>query len=286
MSEGFVFSLLTGLFFGLQGAYGKMLTPKLSTPLITWGFVTFTIPFLLLFLILSGFPPISYPDFLLATVVSFLINFICWYLFFRALRVSPLSHTMPYTAFTQVFLIPVAFFWLNELPDLKAVSGILLIFAGGYGIHLSSKNIFAPIKSLFQERGTRLMLTVAFLWSISATAEKVAVISSSQAFYGTIISISLSAAYLPILFHAEKQPFKKVKQFLPQLSLLGLINGFTLLFQFTALKYLFVSYVIAFKRTGIIVSVLIGILFLKEKGGLKNLICSGLMTAGVFLILV
>jgi len=66
---------------------------------------------------------------------------------------------------------------------------------------------------------------------------------------------------------------------------LGLINGCTLLFQFTALKYLFVSYVIAFKRTGIIVSVLIGILFLKEKGALKNLICSGMMTAGVFLIL-
>jgi drug/metabolite transporter (DMT)-like permease len=285
MSDGFVFSLLTGLFFGLQGVYGKILAPKLSTPLLTWGFVTFTLPFFLMFLILSGFPAISYPDFLLATIISFLINFICWYLFFRALRESPLSHTMPYTAFTQVFLIPVAFFWLNERPDIKSVIGIFLIFAGGYGIHLSSKNILAPIKSLFRDRGTRLMLTVSFLWSISATAEKVAVINSSQAFYGTVISILLSAAYLPIIFHAEEQPLKKVKQFLPHLFLLGLINSCTLLFQFTALKYLFVSYVIAFKRTGIIVSVLIGILFFKEKNGVKNLICSGLMTGGVFLIL-
>ena len=285
MSEGLVFSLLTGLFFGLQGVYGKILAPKLSTPLITWAFVTFTLPILLVFLMLSGFPPISYPDFLLATAVSFLINFICWYLFFRALRESPLSHTMPFTAFTQVFLIPVAFFWLNEQPGIKAIVGIFLIFAGGYGIHLSSKNILTPIKSLFKTKGTRLMLLVAFLWSISATAEKVALISSSQAFYGTIISLLLSASYLPIIFHIEDQPFRKVKQFLPQLFLLGLINGCTLLFQFTALKYLFVSYVIAFKRTGIIVSVLIGILFLKEKGALKNLICSGMMTAGVFLIL-
>lgn len=285
MIEGYIFSFLTGFLFGLQGFYGKVLSSRLSTPLISWGFVTFPIPLLFVMLLFSGKVQLIFFPFLMSTLISFLVNYFCWYMFFKALREAPIYQTMPYTAFTQIFLIPVAYFWLKEKPDALAIMGIFLIFAGGYGIHLSRQNVFEPIKSLFKIKGTRMMLLVAFLWSISATAEKVAVLSSSQAFYGTVISVLLSIAYLTLIFRHEKTPFKKMKGFLPQLTVLGVISGLTIFFQLTALKYLFVSYVIAFKRSGIIISVLLGILFLKENKSIRNLICAVMMTIGVFLIL-
>ena len=70
------------------------------------------------------------------------------------------------------------------------------------------------------------------------------------------------------------------------LLLLGLISGLLLIFQFTALKYLYASYVIAFKRSGVIVSVFLGVIFFAEKNALKNIISTVLMVIGVFLILI
>ena len=281
----FIFAILTGIFFGLQGTYSKILTKRISPTLLTWGIFTFTLPYLLLFLLFDGIPEITWKDFWWSTTVSLLVNVLAWNLFFRALKESDLAHTMPFTSFTPLFLIPVAYFLLGEMPDRKGILGILLIISGGYGIHLESKNLLKPFKSLLYNKGTRLMLIVSFIWSISATVEKVAVLSSSQVFYGVTIQFFLSLAYLPYLMHNKAQKTDIVKKNLPGLFLLGLISGLLILFQFTALKYLFVSYVIAFKRAGIIISVFLGIIIFKEKNPLKNILCALIIVSGVFLLL-
>jgi uncharacterized membrane protein len=192
---------------------------------------------------------------------------------------------MPFTAFTPLFLIPVAFILIDELPNIPGIAGIFLVFVGGYTIHLKSGDFLSPLKRLKDITGTRLMLVVAFLWSITATIEKVAVISSSQAFYGSIIALMLSLVYLPFILKNRQKNITLIKKHWPQLLLLGLIYGLMLVFQFTALKYLLVSYVIAFKRAGVIISVTLGIMVNKEKGALKNLISTIIMIIGVFLIL-
>ena len=285
MPAGYLFAILTGIFFGLQGTYSKILTERIPTALLTWGIFTFTLPYLLLLLIIDGIPPIVWGDFLWSTGVSFFVNVLAWNLFFRALQKASLAHTMPFTAFTPLFLIPVAFILLGELPDGKGVLGILLIISGGYGIHLRSGNLFEPFKNLVSNKGTRLMLIVALIWSISATVEKVAVLSSSQVFYGSIIQALLSLAYLPYLLRGRKEKTEIIRQNLSGLFLLGLISGLLVFFQFTALKYMLVSYVIAFKRAGVVVSVLLGIILFREKNPFKNLFCTALMVGGVFLLM-
>jgi len=285
MPAGYLFAILTGIFFGLQGTYSKILTQKIPTALLTWGIFTFTLPYLFFLLLMDGIPTVVWSDFLWSTGVSFLVNVLAWNLFFRALRESSLAHTMPFTAFTPLFLIPVAFVLLGELPDGKGLVGILLIISGGYGIHLQSGNLFEPFKNLVSNKGTRLMLIVALIWSISATVEKVAVLSSSQVFYGTIIHALLSLAYLPYLLRDRKQKVGVIKQNIGGLFILGFISGFLVLFQFTALKYMLVSYVIAFKRAGVMVSVLLGIMLFREKSPLKNLFCTIVMVGGVFLLM-
>jgi drug/metabolite transporter (DMT)-like permease len=281
---GYLLAILTGIFFGLQGTYGKVISAKYSARFATWATFTFSLPFVLVFLWYSGIPPIVWKDFLPATLVSFIINIFAWNLFYRALKSSSLSNTMPFTAFTPLFLIPVAFLWLGEIPDIKGIAGILFIILGAYGIHLQSRNLLEPFINLFKDKGSRLMLLVALIWSVSATAEKVAVLSSSQFFYGSVILLLLSLAYFPLILKERKEV--ALGKNLPNLFLLGLISGLLMVFQFTALKYLYASYVIAFKRSGIIVSVFLGVILFKEKNALKNIISSILMIVGVFLILI
>ncbi len=282
---GYVLAILTGVFFGLQGFYSKIYTRKLPILLLTWGMFTFSLPFFLIMLAVEGIPPIAWRGFLYATGTSFLINTVNWYLFFKALEKAPLAHTMPFTSFTPLFLIPVAYFLLGEMPNLSGFWGILLIIGGAYGIHLQSGNLLAPFKHLFSEAGTRLMLLVALLWSVTATVEKVAVLSSSPAFYGFTIDALLAMVYTPYLFWRGKSKRQLAQQHLPQLFLLGFINGLLILFQFTALKFLLVSYVIAFKRAGALISVLLGALVLKEKHPVKNLVSTALMILGAYLIM-
>ena len=281
---GYLLAVLTGIFFGLQGTYGKVVSAKYSPLFATWATFTFSIPLILVFLWYAGLPQIIWKDFIPAALVSFAINLFAWNLFYRALKTSSLSNTMPFTAFTPLFLIPVALFWLGELPNVKGIIGILFIIVGAYGIHLQNKNLLVPFMNFFRDKGSRLMLLVSLMWSISATAEKVAVLSSSQYFYGLVILLSLSLAYLPLIMKERKKI--PLKGNLSSLFLLGLISGLLLIFQFTALKYLYASYVIAFKRSGVIVSVFLGVIFFAEKNVLKNIISTILMVIGVFLILI
>ncbi|GAB4363426.1 MAG: hypothetical protein Kow0042_01320 [Calditrichia bacterium] len=285
MLNGYLFAVLTGVFFGIQGVYGKILTRKLSPAILAWGSFTFTIPYLLIVVMAEGIPPIHWSSFLWATFTSFSINLFAWLLFFQALEAADLAHTMPFTSFTTLFLIPVAFVLLRELPDQTGVAGILLVFLGGYGIHLKKMNLFEPLKNIFHNKGTRLMLMVALMWSVSATVEKVAVLSSSQAFYGVTINTLLALAYTPLVIWKQRDQFAKVRFNLIPLFILGSISGLLILAQFTALKLLLVSYVIAFKRAGVIISVFLGMILFKERNPLQNLFFTFLMVIGVFLIM-
>lgn len=282
---GYILAILTCIFFGLQGTYGKVLTKQFPSAIITWAMFSFSLPFLLIFLIVSGIPRIEMFTFAWATLTSFLINIIAFNLFFKALSLSSLSLTMPFTAFTPIFLIPVAYVILGELPDLKGGSGIALIILGAYGLHAGSGNLLQPFRNFFLNKGTRYMLIVALMWSVSATVEKAAVLSSSPEFYGVVIYFLLSVAYLPYIYFYHREAAKAIPGNLKKLSLLGIITGAMIIFQFTSYEYLLASYVVAFKRAGVIVSVLLGYLLFKEEKIFKNLIFTAFMVAGVILIM-
>lgn len=282
---GYLLAILTGLFYGLQGTYGKVLTKSFPSEIITWATFTFSLPFILTFLIIKGMPSINLYSFIWSTLTSFIINLIAFNLFFKALSLSSLSLTMPFTAFTPLFLIPIAFLILGELPDLTGNLGIILIISGAYGLHTGSGNLVTPFRNIFVNKGTRYMLIVAVMWSLSATVEKVAVLSSSPEFYGTTIELLLSAAYFPYIFYFHRESTRNINKNFGKLLLIGVITGAMVLFQFTSYQYLLAGYVIAFKRAGVIVSVFLGFLLFREKNILKNLICTAIMVIGVILII-
>jgi drug/metabolite transporter (DMT)-like permease len=112
----------------MQGVFGKIISNKVS-PLMgaRANFILFIL-FLLTYLVIQGIPPIDRWNFSWATLLSYSINFFVWYIFLKSLQSAPLSHTMPFTAFTPLFLIPVAYIIIKELPTSAGIFGIILIF--------------------------------------------------------------------------------------------------------------------------------------------------------------
>ena len=56
--------------------------------------------------------------------------------YLKAIQVSPLGLTMPFLAFTPLFVIGTAWLFLGEVPSAAGVGGVVLVVAGAYALNL------------------------------------------------------------------------------------------------------------------------------------------------------
>ncbi len=222
-------------------------------------------------------------DFYSLLLISGILNSLVTVLYFNSLKKSDISLSMPILTLTPVFMIFTSPFITGEMPSIKGVFGIILIVIGAYSINIdkSKGGLMTPILSLINGKGTRSMLFVALIWSVSAPIDKLGVESSSPLFWGTSVNVFMVfSIYLFILFTKKDIDNKALKLFWP-----GIFAALTIITQMTALKLAIVPYVIAIKRTSILFSVIAGIFLFKEKGGVHRLISTFLMVVGVMIIL-
>jgi len=164
----------------------------------------------------------------------------------RALSISPLSLTIPFLAFTPLFMLLTGWVVLREVPNAQGVAGILLIVAGAYAINIDKirGGVLAPFKAIAREPGSRLMLIVAFIWSISSVYDKVATVNSSPAFYSSFFSVVYGLIYIPLLvIGLRKMPLSRGTT--PRLFLLGFVFAVMIMAQMMAIEMTLASYVIA-----------------------------------------
>jgi drug/metabolite transporter (DMT)-like permease len=99
-----------------------------------------------------------------------------------------------------------SFVLLKEIPDINSLAGIVLFFLGVYllSIHDIYRGFLEPIKSLKKEKGARIMLIVAFLFSININFGKIMAINSSPAFLATFYMTVLTISYVIYLIATGK----------------------------------------------------------------------------------
>jgi uncharacterized membrane protein len=146
------------------------------------------------------------------------------------------------------------------------------------------KGFFAPFGALIKEKGPRLMLLVAFIWSITSNFDKMGVINSSPMFWVASTGIFMTIVMLPIMLFKSKNVISKIKSGYKVLVPMGFFGVAASIFQMTAVSMTLVAYVISIKRTSVIMSVLLGHFLFKEKGLKERLIGVILMVLGVVLI--
>ncbi len=281
-------SIVTAITFALSSSYAKALTKHTHVFVLTWAMMVLGLPVSAAILATQGIPEVG-DGFMKAAMISIVLNLFSTTISVQAVRLSPLSLTMPFLAFTPIFMLGTSALILGEYPDAKGLAGIILVALGAYAINLEKikGGFLAPIKAIARERGSLLMILTAFIWSFTAVYDKVASVESSTAYYTTFFGIGFAILYLPALVVGLRKTRNvpgETPRLWPRLFLLGLISVIMILAQFTAIQLTVASYVIAIKRSGLVLSVVLGYFLFGERHIRARLAGALLMTAGVVLI--
>lgn len=280
-----ILSLLTALAVSGQDAcMKKFFSGRTAVEMCVYPMI-YSLPLFMAEAVLIPFPPIG-PNFLWCFLVSIPLNGVSFVLHMKAIKISPLSLTVPYLAFTPVFMILTAWLVLDEMPGMAGIAGILIICCGGYILNIDPGKwrLFSPFLSVFRESGSRIMLFVAFLYSFGSVLGKKAILDSSPLFFAltffalsNLILICFFCITGQIRLHTFRKDMRK-----------GLAAG---IFLFThaichgwAISMIQASYMISVKRLSVVFSVICGKLIFREENIAFRLSGAVLMLAGTVLI--
>jgi drug/metabolite transporter (DMT)-like permease len=286
----FFLSLLAALSLATSDALTKRFfgnLPPLMMGIIRLGYA---LPWLLAALF---FIPWIIPDttFWSCIAIGLPLEELAFYCYMKAIKVSPLSLTVPFLAFTPGVIILTGWIILSEEISPGGFCGIILIIVGAYFLNLSKTNygILAPVMAIFREPGSRLMLLVSFIYAFTSTIGKLAIIHSNPYFFGILYNTALAVlltlflpAFLPAAAIAE--PARNLMSKLLIGLILGALVATTVFSHMLAISMTNVAYMISLKRTSLLFGVLYGALWFKEEKIAERLTGAIIMITGVFLI--
>jgi len=277
------YAFLTAFSLATADALSKRAMIKENEYVIAWVRDGYALPFLLIAFI---FTPVPHLDriFWITLITLLPLELTALLLYAKAIKISPLSLTIPFMALSPVFIIFVAFIFLGEWPNLYGFIGILLITGGAYILNISatSEGFLGPIKAIGREKGSVLMIIVALIYSITSTLGKVAVEHSSPVFFGIFypFTITFSLSIFLAVKGLLPKVFSKPSTFLP----IGFFTAMMVISHFIAISMTDVAYMISVKRTSMIFSVIYGKILFGEIKIRERLAGVLLMACGVALI--
>ena len=282
----FALSLATALLLSVTDVLSKEALRERDEYFIAWVRWVGAIPFLTLLFLYIDIPATD-GTFWRVTLIALPMEATAILLYMRAIRVSPLSLTVPFLAFTPLFLIVTSFLILGERPDGSGLAGIFLIVAGAYLLNVRrfKDGLISPFRAIIREEGSLLMLGVAFLYSITANLGKIAVLHSSPSFFALVYAVLLSVVLAPFVLKKSRGSIAGFRKRPLLIISIGLFYGLMMLTHFTAISMTNVAYMISIKRTSMLFSVFLGWLVFKETGFSERFLGSAVMLAGVVLIL-
>ena len=247
-----------------------------------------SLPFITPLLIGRDTFPLSM-DLLLLMCVQVPFEVLAYYLYLKAIRISPLSMSVPYLSFTPVFTILTAGIVLGESISSQGLLGILMVTVGAYVLNLErvASHPLAPLKAIVKSPGSRHMLLVALIWSLTSTLGKKGVQLSDPLFFGVFYMLALSVPLTVIAGWRVKRRVASVNlkgRNSLWLVLAGLATALAMIAHFHAIELVPVAYMISVKRTSLIFSVLYGGVIFGERHIRLRLLGTCIMLSGVAVI--
>lgn len=218
-----------------------------------------------------GFEEMS-PRFLFALLGSSVLQLGVILLYFKAIKRSEISVTVPLITLTPLFMLLTSPIMIGEFPSALGIVGIVLIVAGTYISNLSEdpKQIFAPFKALVKNQGSRYMLLVAFIWSITANIDKIGVEETSPIYWAFTKDFVILFYLIPILILKSKKPLLQINNRKWPLLMVGFFKSTSVVTQMFAIQFVLVPYVISIKRASSIFIILFAFLYMGEKKNFRN----------------
>jgi drug/metabolite transporter (DMT)-like permease len=223
-------------------------------------------------------------------LLSIGLNVVGNVLFVVAIKVSPLSLTIPLLSFTPVFTTLLAVPMLGQVPGRWDLAGIALVVVGALTLHVAPGRGRGPLalaRAFLRERGSVMMAAVALLWSVTPPLDKLAIDHASPPFHGLVLSAGVAAGLGVILAGRGRLGALRVVGERPGLVVVAfLVSGVALALQLVAIQMVFVSLVETVKRgLGNAAAAATGAWVFHERVGRWQWLAVAVMGAGVALIL-
>ncbi len=250
--------------------------------IVAWLRLVFSLPLLFVFFSFIPIPKLN-RDFYIAFFLALPLEIASIVLYIKALKLSPLSLTLPFLALTPVFLIFFSYLILGEKVSFWGGVGILFIASGSYMLNINRirEGIFEPFRAIMKEKGSVLMIGVALIYSLTSALGKMAVEHSSPLFFGTTYFTVLVIFFTPIALYKGRRV--EGKAVLP-VMLPGVFYSLMIASHMVAINLAKVAYVISIKRMSLIFGVLYGYLLFKEEKIQERLLGAMLMFVGFVMV--
>lgn len=223
-------------------------------------------------------------------LASVALNILANVWFVVAIKISPLSLTIPMLSFTPVFTTLLAVPMLGEEPGPYQALGIALVVVGAMALNLRPEKggtVGSVVRTMVHERGPLLMLGVALCWSITPPLDKLAMAETGSALHGLVLSVGVSLGLG--LYLAARGRLGQVRSAVrrPGLLLAALAaSAGALALQLIAIRIVLVAIVETVKRgVGNIAAVAVGAVLFRERVVAWQWGAVVVMAAGVALIL-
>lgn len=278
-----VYSLLCAFSLATTDALSKRALAENDPTHIAWVRLEYMVPFLLVIAPFIAIPPLD-STFWRVVVLTLPLDLLAYVLYIEAIRISPLSLTVPFLALTPTFLIGTSWVMVGEFPSNSGLLGILLVTTGAYllNVHMAKEGIWGPLQAIRRERGSLIMVGVAFIYSFTSNLGKIAINHSSPLFFAVLYFTLLTLVFYIYALARGKRPrlFSSPRKFAP----IGFFNAMMIITHFLGLELTKVSYMISIKRTSLLFSIFYGYVMFKEENIRERLLGSAVMLAGAVLI--
>lgn len=284
----FLLSSGTALCEALKDVTGKQALKSLDEYSVLLGFSTVGASLMGGFMLMTEGVPTLGPRYGLALIVGGSLNILAFTLYFRAIKTADLSLTVPLVTLTPLFLLVTSPIIVGEWPTGLDAVGVVLLILGSYVLNLKPSEGFtlAPLQAITANSGSRTMICVAFLWSITSNFDKVGTLNSSSLFWGMSLFATVALGMVP--FVAQRILQKGLQNVVSPLRvqakfvvLAGIFIAVGVSLQFAALTMAPVAQVIAVKRMSALISVGFGYFLFGETDLRERLLGASIMVSGV-----
>jgi len=285
-----VYAFLSAFFTATIDPIAKRALKNTDEYLVGWMLLSASTFFLAFYCLSHKMPPFS-PRLLMTLLAVIPFEILATVLYYRALRLTDISLSVPFLALTPVFVILTALLILGERSGIAGMAGILLIATGVYSLNIKEAKYgwTSPIRAIFMNKGSLYMVLVALIFGLTSTISKKVMLLSSPESAPFIYNLSITIAMAPIVVYRLRNGLSVLNQdrrVVFSYAALGLLSALSSVFYFKAIAFANVAYVISIKRLSLLMSVGYGWLFFKERDIRIRLLGTFCMFLGVALILI
>lgn len=284
-----IYAFLSAFFVAATDPIAKRVLKTSDEYIVGWAMILLSTPFLAILYLIHGVGTLS-PALVRTLIFVVPLEILASIFYYRGLKLTDISLSVPFLALTPVFTIFTAFVLMGERVRPMGAVGILLISTGVYSLNLKEIKFGPahPIKAIFRNKGSLYMTMVALIYSVTSSAAKMAMLQSSPETIPFIYNLSIGLAMAPIIAYRLKRGYSRLnlgyKTVLPLLAL-GLLAAASSIFFFKAVSLTNVAYAISIKRLSLLMSVGYGWLFFRERDVHIRFASTFCMFLGILLIL-